>query len=247
MAFSLDRIRRTVPELDESDKRSGVTFVNILFGLVVTTAAIQFSAEFVNWWADGWDFVNKTRLANLAVALTLTVLSWIGYHQSQQYPPFLIKFINIPFFQILPRCVDGDRVLRSRCRCRESRSRRSRSTHTGCVTRSGPRFYRVRALRALGLFGLSVVSRPRVFQEAEDPREPERLGPRRWVTFGFTVAAGIQALAIWVFRPSTGPSVIGADAAIIAFLLLYRLLKQGFDPKVKTRSQVPMPSPVASE
>jgi hypothetical protein len=247
MAFSLDRIRRTVPELDESDKRSGVTFVNILFGLVVTTAAIQFSAEFVNWWADGWNFVNKARLANLAVALTLTVLSWIGYHQSQQYPPFLIKFINIPFFQF---CLDVSMVIAyyAVVAVAENPDRGARAPLTPDALPEAGLVFIVFVLYALWDFlGYRLFHDPEYSRRLKTPREPERLGPRRWVTFGFTVAAGIQALAIWVFRPSTGLSVIGADAAIIAFLLLYRLLKQGFDPKVKTRAQVPMPSPVADE
>ena len=88
------RVFETV-RLDDGNKRSGATFVNILFGLVVTQAAVSIAEQIVVWYADGWEAVETTRCSHLLLALTLTVLSWIGYHQSQQYPPFLM-FMNLP-------------------------------------------------------------------------------------------------------------------------------------------------------
>jgi hypothetical protein len=41
--------------------------------------------------AAGW--------SHLAVAVTLTLTSWIGYHNSKNRPRFVIAFVNLPFVQ----------------------------------------------------------------------------------------------------------------------------------------------------
>ena len=233
--LKFDRLLRTVPELDKADKRAGATFVNILFGLVVTTAAIRISTELVNGWADGWDSVAETGLAHLLVAVTLTVLSWIGYHQSQQYPPFLIKFINIPLIQF---ALDVSMVI-------------VYYTVVAVAEGSDPRLTpsaRPEAILVLVVFllyaawdvlGFRLFHDPEYASRLQTPREPDDgLGPRRWVTLGFALITGIQALAIWLLDPSMPISVILADAVIIAVLISYRLVKQLSDPKVKTRVRV---------
>lgn len=230
--FSLDRVLHTVPELDKADKRSGATFVNILFGLVVTTAAISFSTELVKWWAEAWDAVNKPRLSHLLVAMALTVLSWIGYHQSQQYPPFLIKFLNIPFFQFV---LDVSMVI-----VYYTAVAVAEGSHPALSEDALPEAILVLLVfllySAWDLLGFLLFRDPEYAKRLQTPRQPERrIGRRRSVTLWFTLAVGVLALVIWRLNPNTPLSVTVADAAIIAILFLYRVAKQASDPKVKTR------------
>jgi hypothetical protein len=238
----LKRITATVPELDEADKRAGATFVNILFALVVTTAATLLAKEFVHAWAKGWDSINEARIANLLVAITLTVLSWIGYHQSQQYPPFLIKFLNIPFFQFF---LDVSMVVLYYVVvlvAEDSNPTRGRVHLPDALPEA------VLVLSAFFLYscwdtlGFLLFHDPQYSHRLKSPRAPDaRFGARRKVTVVFTMLATVQALLIWCLRPRAVFTVIVADAAIITFLFVYRICKQGFDSKVKTRDQVPLP------
>ncbi len=231
--IDFDRIFRTVPEPDRADKRAGATFVNILFGLVVTTAAIEFATEFVILWDEGWSAVSETRLAHLLLAMALTLLSWIGYHQSQQYPPFLIKFLNIPFLQFL---LDVLMVI---------------AYYAVVVVAEGSdRALRPDALPEATLvllvfvlyalwdwLGFRLFHDPEYASRLESPRDTdETIGPRRAVTLAFTGLALLQFAAIWLIRPRAPGSVIVADGLIVAMLFLYRVGKQLSDPRVKTRA-----------
>ena len=69
--------------------RVGITFVDVLFALVVGLAL----APLGNWWK-----ISPAGWSHLAVAITLTLLSWIGYHNSANRPQWVIGFINLPFF-----------------------------------------------------------------------------------------------------------------------------------------------------
>lgn len=231
------RLFRTVPELDRGEKRYGATFVNILFGLVVAEAAIQFSRELVKWWGNGWEAVDEARLAHLLVAITLTVLSWIGYHQSQQYPPFLIKFINIPFFHFI---LDVSMVVVYYVVVAVAENS---DPTTGPLISKSPRPEAILVFAAFALYVLWDLLGYRIFRDPEyskrlaTPRNPEtKLGPRRWVTAVFCCATGILAGVIWWVDPVTPASVIASDVILVLVLFLYRLCKQGSDPKVLTRS-----------
>lgn len=234
---SARRLFRTVPELDQGDKRSGATFVNILFGLVVTQAAIQLAKELVKWWGDGWNEVDETRLAHLLVALTLTVLSWIGYHQSQQYPPFLIKFVNIPFVQFF---LDVLMVIMYYVVVAVAEN----SDHAlgPVLTHSaGPEASLVFVVFVLysvwDFTGFRLFHDPEYSKRLATPREADsKFGPRRWVTFIFTLVTGGLAMVVWQLDPETPGSVVITDAVIFAVLFLYRICKQASDPKVKTRA-----------
>jgi hypothetical protein len=242
------RLLRTVPERDKADKRAGATFVNILFGLVVTQIAIELSKELVNWWGVGWVEVSETRLAHLLVALTLTALSWIGYHQSQQYPPFLIKFVNIPLLQFF---LDVSMVVVYYVVV---------AVAENSDPLAGPVLVpsaRPEALLVFVTFGLYAVwdisgrflfADPEYTSRLETPRDPQpAFGPRRRVTFWFTGVTGLIALAIWLTHPTAPGPVIFWDATLIAVLILYRLFKQGVDPKVKVRPPETQPAALASD
>jgi len=234
------RIFETVPELDKADKRSGATFVNILFGLVVTETAIQLSRELVNWSAAGWQEVDETRISHLLVAMTLTVLSWIGYHASQQYPPFLIKFLNLPFLQFF---LDVSMVVTYYVVVALAETSGQQG---GASLTPDARPEAALILVAFALYSAWDWSGYRLFRDREyarrlqSPREPATgLDPRRKVTFIFTAISLVIAATVWKTHPRAPGTVIATDVVLIAMLFCYRLAKQASDPNVLTRGQMP--------
>src|SRR4051794_32415538 len=80
----------TKGSVDES--RIGITFVDVLFALVIG----EILGPLRTYWTipqAGW--------SHLAVALTLTLGSWVGYHSSANRPQYMISFFNWPTFQFL--------------------------------------------------------------------------------------------------------------------------------------------------
>lgn len=81
---------KTAPEIDE--EKVGITFVDVLFALVVG----EILSPLRRWWTIpslGW--------THLAVALVLTLGSWIGYHMSANRPRYSIRLVNWPFAQFV--------------------------------------------------------------------------------------------------------------------------------------------------
>ena len=75
------------------DKRVvGVSFIDVLFALVVGLI-LEPLRDF--------DTVTGPGRAHLVVAAVLTILSWIGYHNSHNRPKYLIRFPNLPLFQFM--------------------------------------------------------------------------------------------------------------------------------------------------
>lgn len=70
---------------------SGVSFIDILFALVVTVIL-----DPVQSWARNPDknHLPAGTITHLVVALVLVLTSWIGYHNSANKPQFKIKFFN---------------------------------------------------------------------------------------------------------------------------------------------------------
>lgn len=234
------RIFETVPELDKADKRSGATFVNILFGLVVTETAIQLSRELVNWSAAGWQEVDETRISHLLVAMTLTVLSWIGYHASQQYPPFLIKFLNLPFLQFF---LDVSMVVTYYVvvALAENSGQQAGAPLTPDARPEAVLIFVAFALYSAWDWSGYCLFRDREYaRRLQSPRRPATgLDQRRKVTFAFTLISLATAVSVWFAHPRAPGIVIATDAGLIVMLFAYRLAKQAADPKVLTRRQMP--------
>ncbi len=234
------RITRTEPELDEGEKRYGATFVNIMFGLVVTQAAVRLAVELVDSWTLGADSLQETRVAHLLVAMTLTVLSWIGYHQSQQYPPFLIKFVNIPFFQFFLE-VSIVVVYYMVVAVAEN-------SDIGAGVPISPSAWHETVL-ILGVFllyaawdglGYLLFRDPYYARALKKPRKPERgFGARRRVTIVFLGIMALLTLVVGLWSPSAPEAVIAVDGVLICVLFAYRLSKQAFHSKVKIREPLP--------
>lgn len=80
----------TTPISDED--RVGITFVDVLFALVVA----EIMSPLRRYWT-----LPGTAFSHLAVAMVLTLGSWIGYHLSANRPQYAPKFFNLPLLQIL--------------------------------------------------------------------------------------------------------------------------------------------------
>ena len=75
------------------DKASvGVTFVDVLFALVVGLVLEPFADP---------RLPTGPAVAHLLVAGVLLLTSWIGYHNSHNRPTYLIRFPNLPLLQFL--------------------------------------------------------------------------------------------------------------------------------------------------
>ncbi len=92
--MSRSEFRRNIFEKPEQRDESlvGITFVDVLFALVVGRVLQPVAA--------GLEIPNAGK-AQLLVAFTLTVTSWIGYHNSWNRPRYFIRFINLPLAQFL--------------------------------------------------------------------------------------------------------------------------------------------------
>ncbi len=68
----------------------GITFVDVLFALVIGKI-LDVAVE--------WPTLHAPAFFHLAVAFTLTVTSWVGYHNSWNRPRYFIRFVNLPLSQ----------------------------------------------------------------------------------------------------------------------------------------------------
>lgn len=66
----------------------GITFVDVLFAFVIGLALTPLGT----WWK-----ISLAGRMHLGVAVSLTLFSWIGYHNSANRPRWAIGFINLPF------------------------------------------------------------------------------------------------------------------------------------------------------
>lgn len=78
------------PRID--DATVGINFVDVLFAIVIGFALTPI---------DDWRDVPTAGWWHLAVAATLTLTSWVGYHNSANRLRFVIGFPNLPLLQFL--------------------------------------------------------------------------------------------------------------------------------------------------
>jgi hypothetical protein len=245
MDFDWDRIFRSLPEQETQENRTGFIFVSILFGLVVSAGVALFAAELYQAMGTGSREVSEVRLGHLAVALAATILSWIGYHQSKQYPPFVIKFINIPLwmfvldiamltiYYLLVSTVEGGTA----------------EPPTATTVDAFPE-----ALLVLGSFILYLTWDVFSFVLANDdayleemgktPGRREPFGPRRQVTAVFAALAALVSIGVVILGSSAPTTVVLVDALLVMLLIGYRVAKRGYDPNAKRRGPaVPRSTP----
>ena len=84
------------PSLDPAT--TGLSFVSILFALVIGAILVPIQ----NWARQpAAHSLPADKLMHLAVALAITLASWIGYHTSENRPKFTIRFVNVELVKFL--------------------------------------------------------------------------------------------------------------------------------------------------
>jgi hypothetical protein len=236
------RLTHTAPEfIDEG--HTGVTFVNILFGLVATSIAVAYSGTIVDILLGDADL--QTRIWHLSVAAAVTILSFIGYHTSQHRPTFRLKIWNLPMTQFVldvamvfvyflvlafaepvTETVFGEKVV---------------------IDATAKWEYALVAVAFLlyWLWDMAswLIERSRPYHDEReagkptgrpfDPKAP--YGSRRWATVAFFVGMVVLALVVAVADPGEELAVILLDALLIVLLFGYRVAKQLVDPSVLVR------------
>lgn len=245
--IDLRRLYKTVPELDTAEKRSGATFVNILFGLVVSEGVRQMVLALREAYlvepADLFgaiDALHAARVSHLGLALVVTTLSWIGYHQSQKYPPFLIKFVNIPLFTfaldvlMVASYYGLIATAESAGGSDEPMIGASVRPETGLVV-----FVFVLYV-AWDEAGFRLFRDPEYSFRMQTLRRPEvERGPRRRVTLGAFVGSILIGVLVLTVDPDAPRAVIAIDALLVALVVAYRLAKQAVQDTVLIRGADP--------
>lgn len=78
------------PQQDSS--HVGITFVDVLFAIAMEKVFEPLAQP---------TQLNRAGIAQLALAASLTVTSWVGYHSSWNRPQWIIHFPNLPLIQFL--------------------------------------------------------------------------------------------------------------------------------------------------
>src|SRR2546421_423904 len=100
-----DRVKRRLSSTPRFDEGSvGITFVDVLFAIV----AGELLRPLAKWWT-----ISDAGAWHLAVAATLVLTSWIGYHTSSSRPRFVIRFPNLPLmgFVVIAAFIAGTSIL----------------------------------------------------------------------------------------------------------------------------------------
>ena len=223
-----NRVGRTRPEQDVGASQFGVGFVDILFGLVVTTAVEPLAQAGAGLLQRPQSDVSETRLAHLALAFVVSLSSWIGYHQSKQYPKFAIKLVNLPLvmFGLDVAMVVTYYVIVAT------------AEPVGASADARPEFVLVGFVFVLysvwDLLGWRVWGDPAYALVLQRSAE-KQVGPRRKVTFASTAIVVVSSVFVWRDHPQSPRVVIALDAGLVLLAVIYRLTKQLVDPDVLVR------------
>jgi len=194
----------------------GISFVDVLFALVI--AEILAPLRY-------FDAIPGYGLAHLAVAATLTLTSWVGYHNSHNRPQYLIRFPNKPLAQFVLDIamvvaywlaavtaevnIEGGAIPAP-----------SAAAETWAVAAS---------------FGLYVVWDFVARQIRHDERYRARpasydVPRRRGATMICAALVAVIAGVVYVTNPDTARAVYLVDAVLIVLLIGFRLLKEMWTP-----------------
>ncbi len=224
--------------LQPDEKGTAAAFVNILFGLVVSQAVIEIVLALrTGYVAEDIDAIHATRLSHLLLAMLVTSLSWIGYHQGTSRP-FLIRYWNVPLTTFV---LDVSLVATYYALIVVAE-------HPGGDHQSAiPADARPEAVLLVVVFLLYLAWDGAGHRLSETPGYAAGPGvagqrlPRRLVT---AVALGGVALAAAVVaakRPETPGGIVVADGVLAVIAVAYRVAKQWFPGQGDTSPPPPTP------
>lgn len=91
------KFRKPAPELKIDPSSTGISFVDILFALVIT----EILNPVQHWISSAHGSLPSVEIMNLLLVLTISLTSWIGYHSSVNRPQFQIDFFNLELAKFL--------------------------------------------------------------------------------------------------------------------------------------------------
>jgi hypothetical protein len=219
-------IPRRPHQLD--DKLVGITFIDVLFALVIGQLLQPFATT---------RHVPLAGTAHLLVGGVVTIASWIGYHNSLSRPHYVIRFVNLPLAQFL---IDIALVVVYWLLAITAEGANPAIPRpTSAVPEA--RYVAV-AFLLYGAWDL-VALRIRRVEAAASAATGTDVPARRGVTYGFAVLSLLTwGLLSWM-DPRSTLIVVVADAGLIVVAVAYRMAKEWVDapatPKTAVSSRPP--------
>jgi hypothetical protein len=203
------------------DKLVGITFIDVLFALVIGQLLQPFATT---------RHVPLAGMAHLLVGGVVTIGSWIGYHNSLSRPHYVIRFVNLPLAQFL---IDIALVVVYWLLAITAEGANPAIPRpTSAVPEA--RYVAV-AFLLYGAWDL-VALRIRRVEAAASGATGTNVPARRRVTYSFAIISLLTwGLVSWM-DPRSTPIVIVADAWLIVVAVAYRMAKEWVDaPAVSSR------------
>lgn len=220
--------RRFTREPTRDKSLVGITFVDVLFALVIARVLEPFARA-----SD----LSPASISHLMLAGVLTVSSWIGYHNSWNRPRYLIRFFNLPFWQFL---VD---VLLVVVYWMNATYAEGIPTDVGITTATPPRANSAlpEAIFVVITFALYATWDwiGKAIRNAKGYKRRRRdldVPSRRVVTIVcLLISIGI-AVWVWYLRPSTTKSIVAMDIGLFLLIIGFRVAKEAVtDPDIYQR------------
>lgn len=207
------RLRGSPPREDQS--RVGITFIDVLFALVVGRILEGFGQP---------RRVPTIGVMHLGVAAALSITSWIGYHNSWNRPRYFIQFVNLPLLQF---AVDVALVAVYWFTAVTAEG-------TGSWLADGrsslPEAQLVAASGALYVAWDLIALRMRRAEKYIHLRIDKDAPQRRLVSAAFLGVAVVVIMVIHFWKVNSAAGIIGVDGTLIGLILLYRLAKEWVTP-----------------
>lgn len=212
----LPRHGRFTARPPQTDPRNiGVTFVDVLFAFVV--------GKILDRSIDG--AVPLAGKAQLVLASTLTITSWIGYHNSGNRSPYFLRFMNWPLAQFL---IDVTLVYVYWLCAVTSEAAPS----AGHVVRASalPESSLVLTSGVLYFMWDLVAWRVRMLPQYEERPIEHDIPGRRWVSLGLALASATVLGCVLIWSPTSTSAVLAVDAVLWVVLVGYRFAKDLVTP-----------------
>jgi hypothetical protein len=197
--------------LQLDDKLVGITFIDVLFALVIGKLLEPFATA---------KSIPTAGMTHLLLAGVVTIGSWIGYHNSLSRPHYVIRFVNLPLAQFL---IDVALVVVYWLLAITAEGT------TPAIPRPVSAVPEARYVM-IGFLLYSawdlVALRIRQTEQATGATTTADVPARRRVTYVFSAVSAVTWALLWWTDPRSTSLVVLADAWLIAVAIAYRLGKE---------------------